>query len=213
MKLCDILETQDYDVLPVTPFIQNTVDWLDANGTEWAKAMGGRSIIHGKYEDQDIFGLKSDNAIIAIGVFVDQGDFYELRLITNTTNKGGNFYPILSLLFSVKEYIGKPIIDYGSQSKLGQRFVQAVAKHGHFDLYWYNIRTGEKNKYDPTTDRQGVKPYRDTTQTEWRLLIESTPLGKEEFPREGLTPFGTPQDFFTEEYSVWLQSYNSSDCS
>lgn len=210
MKVYKIIETQDYNSLSQgEEFIEKTIEWLKQNGTKWAEALGNRQVIHGSYNGQDIFGLANSDTILAIGVFVDVGEFYELRLITNTTGKAGNFYPMLSLLFTVKEYIGKPIIDYGSQSELGSRFAKAVAKSGHFNIFWYNIKTNEKRQYNPNEDQPGTKPYRDVIRTDWRILVEHTIQGHEEFPREGLTPIGTPQNFFTEEYTQWIQKYNS----
>lgn len=204
----EIAETQDYDSLPLdSGFIEKTVTWLSQHGTKWAESMGGRKVIHSSYNGQDLYGLVDKDAIIALGVFVDAGQFYELRLITNITGTGGNFYPMLSLLFTIKEYIGKPIIDYGSQSKQGQRFLKALSKNGHFNIFWYNTKTGEKNTYNPDEDVQGTKPYRSTKRTDWRILVEHTEKGEEEFPREGLTPFGTPQDFFTTEYTTWIEIY------
>lgn len=208
MKAYEIIETQDYDSLSAGgPFVDSSVDWLRSNGEQWAEAMGGRQVIHGNYHGQDLYGLVDNEKILAIAVFVDVGENYELRLISNTTTSGGNFYPMMSLLFTIKEFIGKPIIDYGSQSKQGMRFLQALDKVGHFNISWVNKQTGEKVLYDGAKDKQGVKPYRDVYQTDWCILIEHTPRGKEEFPREGLTPFGTPLDFFTEEYQQWFENY------
>ena len=136
MLLSDLNETQSYGRLPPAS-IKPAIEWLESNGEDWAAAMGNKRIIRSEYHDTHLYGLIDvDSNIIAFASFKDKNingiAFYELLVISNVGTEGGNYFPMMSLLFSIKEYVGKPIIDYGAQSTQGIRFLKALDKHGHF---------------------------------------------------------------------------------
>lgn len=95
------------------------------------------------------------------------------------------------ILAEAKEHLNLPIIDYGAQSIKDKRFAQALSLKGRFNIFWYNIETGEKQEYNPATDSQ----YRGPIRTPWRMMIESATTPS--FPRYTLSegfPFGIPYE-------------------
>lgn len=181
MKVQDIIqnETITYGELggDSEQVLQGLVNRLQNEGSHWADAPGARQIV----KLEDTYGLKENGEIVAFASFspktINETDFYQLDIISNANQERGNFYRMLSLLWTIKEHINKPIIDYGAQSKWGVRFADAIAKTGRFDIKWYNIQTGETST---------EHTFRDTKMTDWRIVVEHCEHGYQTFPRFAL---------------------------
>jgi hypothetical protein len=177
MKLGELTETISTVPLSSRP-VKAWIDFLTTNGKAWTDAPGGRKIVKATYDGIDGYGLVDVSGdIVSIAtlkrVVIQGKHFYQLHIISTSETTGGNFYPQLTLLWTIKEHIGLPLIDYGAQSEQGTRFVRALSKTKRFNLYWFNIETGDTAEYNEANDsHEDNLPYRGSQLTPWRVVVE-----------------------------------------
>lgn len=167
--------------------VDSFIPHLEEHGKEWAIGPNGTSIIKTTHEGLDIYGLRDQKGILVSFVTFkpvkyNNQEFYQLNVLSNTTNRGGGFYAQLNLLWTIKEQIGKPIIDYGSQTSSGKRFAAALGKTGRFNIHWYNTKTGQQERYNPNDDPIQSK-HRGMAMTDWRMVVENATISA--FPKKG----------------------------
>lgn len=93
--------------------------------------------------------------------------------------RGKNFAK--KLVFFIKTHLKQHLLFGDRQSRLGQIFIQSIAKTKRFDMFWINVKTGEQHPYDYEKDHFSLHPYRglgDTT--DWQIMIESLQSTKQE---------------------------------
>lgn len=200
MKLTDLAETIISGPIP-QHVISAYVNYVLQHGEQWADAPGGRSVMKAMHEGTDVYGLVDETGnVISIATFeptqIGSEPFYRLKLISTAHGSGGGFFPQQTLLWTIKEYVGLPIVDYGVQSPHGSRFATALHKSKKFNVQWLNIETGERAAYDDNT----IEPRNDTNMTQWRTVIEAA--AKPIFPRtitENILSHTIPYEMFDEQ--------------
>lgn len=128
-------------------------------------------------------GTMEDDEISSFLICHDQKILNQEYLISDvayTVEKYRNQKDAKRIYFFLKHQESKKILDAGYQSDDGIRFIDSLAK-SRFEVYWLNINTGEKEKYEPGTDdskyRNILKP------TTWRVLIEGDEPAEHKIPR------------------------------
>lgn len=132
MKPTDLAETVTSGPIPqhvVSAYVNHVLQ----HGERWADAPGGRSAVKATHEGTDVYGLVDETGnVISVATFeptqIGSKLFYQLKLISTAHGSGGGFFPQQTLLWTIKEYIGLPIIDYGVHSTHGSRFATALHK-------------------------------------------------------------------------------------
>lgn len=154
-------------------------EYLQKNG----KLIGhqdGYDVVYakGNSNSEHYYGLKDEKGdIITILLLVnhtpiDNKSTKEFKFIHTKESRRGESMS-KRLLFFVKHHEGSSLIDYGMQSDMGVNFLKSLAKTQRYNIFWYNVKTKEKQPYNYTTDEKGKPPFRSTvTQTNWRILIE-----------------------------------------
>lgn len=131
----------------------------------------------GNNKNDHFYGLKNENNdVITVTLLVDHPSIdgkktKEFRFIhTLTDSRKDNMGK--RLVFFIKNQENLSLIDYGYQSKLGIDFLKSMGDTGKYTMFWYNIKTNEKQPYDHKIDNKDNAPFRAPISTDWRILIE-----------------------------------------
>lgn len=172
MKLADITETITYNEIgnDIKPVLLRLINQLEKQGEHWADAPGGRKVV----KHDNVYGLIEGDKVVTFAVLdpisITGRKFLQLNLLMNSNFEPGNFYRAFTLLWTIKDHIDVPIIDYGAQSKWGIRFIDALYKTQRFQrVYWFNVETGDAVEYNELPSNQ----FRGPTMTSWRIVIEN----------------------------------------
>lgn len=157
---------------------QNIINniFKELDDSEHIGDIDGLRIMSKKFDQTICIGLEKNNIILSFITYSnsDIDDKIMTLGVAYTKPEFRNKNHIKQILWFLKNVEGLSFIDSGVNTKDGIMFFKSLAKSERFDLFWYNIQTKEKIKYDSNIDNKNNKPYRDISKkTDWRILIES----------------------------------------
>ena len=161
----------------------------DFSGAEYIGDIEQNKILYKKINGLDFYAISENESPISFIQVQTRNilgkDYLEIRnIFTKEEYRGQNYAK--KLLFFLKNVEKKSFVFGDIQSKLGQLLVRSVSKSNRFPMFWLNIKTGDKQEYEPEKDNPNLKPYRSFfQQTDWVVIAES--LRGESFTSRFLT--------------------------
>jgi hypothetical protein len=149
---------------------KQTIEYLEKYGTVIGH-MERKEIVFAKFNKLFLYGIKNDEKVTTILAgeetkILDQEYLQIVILYTDETYR--NKSDAKRLYFFIKHQESKKILGGDKQSDQAIHFLDSLAKSHRFEMHWLNIKTGEKEKYEPGEDAK----YRNFKYTDWRVLIE-----------------------------------------
>lgn len=184
MKLNQIME-MTIRFRKVDPNISRSLLDLLKNEHLLVQKIDGFNIIKKDLKDGFIgLGLEKNKKIIA-GLTYKDKDATSVELYFICASESGNGHAS-RLIWALKDSCKKTIIDYGSLSDDGLKFIQSLNNTKRFEINWYNLKTHKRESFDQADEKMNLGK-----KTDWRIIIEGAEEPLDD-PYGIITLFETP---------------------
>lgn len=175
MKLHEIKplkETMRFNNLPQDR-LDATIQYVQDHGVHTGD-QDSKEIYVAELNGDLIYGIMNDDKITSFFSMSKEKDAegYTLSKVSYTVPAYRGKQDLRRLWWFCKNDEKLKFISSGIQSDSGQELAKSLDRCGRFEMYWYNIDTKEKVKYDGAADVFPSK-YRTQMGTKWRIVTEA----------------------------------------